>query len=328
MRMKICLAAVLPFLAGQLFAQVSGEGFESHIIWKQTIQGVNALTLDGAVTDSAGDLWFVSAPFSWEYRDPLLVHIDANGTVVGHDRMPESINPPFPEVTAFALATSTAGRLAVVAHHSHAAGRVIHFDGADFVFLDRDRWGVSVKIAGSGPEYKALIALSDGDFLSMGDQSPMMLLKVDSTGKIKWKRRFPANWTLPSGASTEHGGACVLSSGYLVPWMHLMRLDEEGNVQSQTKFQGRNGIVTSGPSGSCAVLYSAGTSNRNRMRFHLALFDSSLRQNWFMTIPVASYVGGSFHLASLADGWIVVMDSEDGTGSVFMAKYDFSGRAV
>jgi hypothetical protein len=256
------------------------------------------------------------------------VHIDANGTVISRDPLPESINPPFPEVSSFALAISAEGPLAVLAHHSHTVGRSLYVDGADFALLDKDKWGVPVKIAGSGPEYKALIALSDGHFLAMGDQSPMVLLRLDSTGKIEWTRRFPSTWTLPSGVSTDHGGACILSSGYLSPWMHLMRLDESGKVHFQTKFQGWDGIVAAGPSDTCAVLYSTGTANRNRIRFHLALFDSSLHQKWSVAIPVASYVGGSFHLASLMDGWAVVTDSEAGFGSVFMAKYDFSGNAV
>jgi hypothetical protein len=328
MRIKICLVAALLLLAGQLFAQVPSEGFESHTVWKQTIQGVSASVLDQAATDSAGDLWFISDPFNAEPRIARLMHVDANGTVVSQDRLPELIDPPFPKVSSFALATSTSGPLAIVAHHSHTMGRSLYVDGADFVLFDRGKWGVPVKIARSGPEYQTLTALSDGHLLAMGDQSPMVLLKLDLTGKIEWKRRFPSTWVLPSGASTEHGGACVLSSGYLAPWMHLMRLDAEGNVQFQTKFQGRNGIVVHGPSDSCAVLYSTGTSSHNRIRFHLALFDSSLKQKWSMIIPVASYVGGSFHLASLTDGWVVVTDSEAGLGSVFMAKYNFAGDTV
>jgi hypothetical protein len=315
-------------LTGQLYAQAPHECFDSHTIWKQTIQGVSTSVLDEAATDSAGDLWFISNPYAWERIDPRLVHIDANGTVVSQDRLPQSIDPPFPEVNQFAIATSAAGPLAVVAHHSHAVGRSIHIDGADFVLVDRGTWGVPEKIAGSGPEFKALVSLSDGRFLAMGDQSPMVLLKLAATGKIEWKRHFPSNWTLPSGVGTEHGGACVLSSGYLAPWMHLMRVDESGSVHSQTKFQGRNGVVAAGPSDSCAVLYSTGDTNRNLIRFHLALFDSSLRQKWSITIPEASYVGASFHLASLKDGWAVVTDSEAGFGSVFMAKYDSSGQPV
>jgi len=315
-------------LAGQLSAQAPHESFDSHTIWKQSIQGVSASVLDEAATDSAGDLWFISDPYAWERIDPRLVHIDANGAVVSQNRLPLSIAPPFPEVSQFAIATSATGPLAVVAHHSHAVGRSIYFDGADFVLVERGAWGAPEKIAGSGPEFKALVSLSDGHFLAMGDQSPMILLNLAATGKIEWKKRFPSNWTLPSGAGTEHGGACVLSSSYLGPSMHLMRLDESGNVRSQTKFQGRNGTVVAGPSDSCAVFYSTGDTNRNLIRFHLALFDSSLRKKWSVTVPEASYVGASFHLASLKDGWAVVTDSEAGLGSVFMARYDSSGQPV
>jgi hypothetical protein len=110
--------------------------------------------------------------------------------------------------------------------------------------------------------------------------------------------------------------------------MHLMRIDESGKARFQTSFKGWNGVVASGPSGSCAVLYSIGTANRNRIRFDFKLFDSSLKQKWSITIPVASYVGGSFNLASLTNGWVIVTDSDAGLGEVFMAKYDFSGHTV
>jgi hypothetical protein len=326
--MKVCLVTALLFLEGELLAQAPGESFKSHTIWKQTIQGVSASVLDEAATDSAGDLWFISDPFAAVPRVPRLVHVGANGTVINKDRLPDSIVPPFPEVSSFSLAASTSGPLAIVAHHSHSVGRSIYFDGADFILSESSKWGMPAKIAGRGPEYKTLIALSDGHFLAMGDQSPMVLLKLDSTGKIEWKRRFPSAWTPPSGASTANGGACVLSSGYLAPLMHLMRLDERGHVHFQTKFHGRNGIVAGGPSDSCAVLYSTGTADHNRIRFHLVLFDSSLNHKWSITIPIASYVGGSFHLASLTDGWVVVTGSEAGLGSVFMARYSFSGLAV
>ena len=315
-------------LAGRLFGQTVNEKFDSHITWKQVISEVTASVLDEAATDSAGDLWFISNPWAAVPRDPRLIHIDSNGAVISRDRLPESVSPAFPEVSSFALAASSSGPLAVVAHHSHAVGRGEYFDGADFVLFDAGKWGAPVKIARSGPEYKTLTALSDGHFLAMGDQSPMVLLRLDPAGKVEWSRRFPANWTLPSGARTEHGGACVLSSGYLVPWMHLMRIDESGKVRFQTSFKGWNGVVASGPSGSCAVLYSIGTANRNRIRFNFKLLDSSLKQKWSITIPVASYVGGSFNLASLTNGWVIVTDSDAGLGEVFMAKYDFSGHTV
>ena len=192
MRMMICLAAALLFQSGQLSAQAPGESFESHTIWKQTVRGVSA-SLDEGAADSTGDLWFISDPPAAESPAPQLVHISANGTVVSRDRLPESIKPPLPEVSSFAVATSaTAGLLAIVAQHSHTIGRGEHFDGADFIPVDRSEWGVPVRIAGSGPEYQSLIALSDGHFLAMGDQSPMVLIKLDATGKIEWKRRFPS----------------------------------------------------------------------------------------------------------------------------------------
>jgi hypothetical protein len=48
---------------GQLFAQASFQNFDSHIIWKQEIQGATAPGLDQTTTDLSGDLRLVSDPF-------------------------------------------------------------------------------------------------------------------------------------------------------------------------------------------------------------------------------------------------------------------------
>ncbi len=325
MRLRISLSSVLLLLAGHLFAQSSQQAFDSHIIWKQEIKGVTASGLDHATIDSSGDLWLVSDPFGAE---PRLVHIDVSGKVVSNDKLPDSVHPRFPETNSFALATSTEGSLGILASHSHAVGRAIYNDGADFALLDGTKLGTPVKIAGSGPEYTGLLALSDNHFLAMGDQDPMVLIRLDTTGKIDWRRRFPSSWDLPSGAGLEHGAACVLSSGYGVPWMHLMDLNDAGHVRFQIKFQGWNGVISAGPSDSCVALYSTGSPKQNRIRFHIASFDSSLRQNWSTAMPVDSPWGGSFFLASLKDGWVVVTDSGSKWETVLIAKYDLSGDVV
>jgi hypothetical protein len=309
----------------RLVAQGVAEGFDSRIIWKQEIKGIVATGLDHATTDSAGDLWLVSNGFDAE---PRLVHINLNGRVVSNNELPDSLHPPYPETSSFALATSTGGSIGVLASFSHAVGRTIYNDGADFVLLENGKLGSPVKIAKSGPEYSSLVALSDSHFLAMGDQNPMVVFRLSVGGEIDWQRRFPSSWVLPSGAGLGHGAACILSSGYGVPWMHLMRIDDAGHVHSQIKFQGWNGVISSGPIDSCVALYSTGSTKQNRIRFHLASFDPSLKQNWSVAMPVDSSRGGSFYLASLKDGWVVLTDSDTKVGTVLIAKYDLSGTVV
>lgn len=325
MKQRSWFAAVLVILSVRLFAQGVDEGFGSHIIWKQEIKGVVATGLDQATADSAGDLWLVSNAFDAE---PRLVHIDLNGRVISNNELPDSLHPSSPETSSFALATSTSGSIGVLASYSHAVGRAIYNDGADFVLLENGKFGGPLKIAKSGPEYSTLVALSDNHFLAMGDQNPMVVIRLGAGGEIDWQRRFPSSWDLPSGAGLGHGAACVLSSGYGVPWMHLMRIDDAGHVHSQIKFQGWNGVISSGTTDSCVALYSTGSPKQNRVRFHLASFDSSLKQNWSVAMPVDSPWGGSFYLASLKDGWVVITDSEAKAGAVIIAKYDLSGAVV
>lgn len=320
---EVLLSSALLLLTVQVFAQTPTQSFDSHTIWKQKIIGVSASDLD--TTDLAGDLWLVSHLFDAE---PRLVHIDSNGTVISNDKLPDSVRPLFPEVSSFALATSTEGRIGMLVGYSHAVGRGAYNDGADFVLLDKGRFGAPVRVAKGGPEYSGLVALSDNHFLAMGDQAPMVVIRLSAEGKIDWQRRFPSSWDLPSGASLGHGAACILSSEYGVPWMHLMRIDDAGHVDSQIKFQGWNGSISSGPGDSCVALYSTGSPKQNRIRFHLTSFDPSLKQNWSVAMPVDSTWGGSFYLASLKDGWVVVTDSDRKLGNVLIAKYDLSGAIV
>ena len=325
MKLRSWLAAVLAILPVRLFAQTVDGGLDSHIIWKHEIKGIVATGPDQATTDLNGDLWLVSDPFDAE---PRLVHIDSNGKVVGNDKLPDSIHPSFPETSSFALATSSDGRIGVLAGYSHAVGRAIYNDGADFALLENGRLGSPLKIAKSGSDYRSLLALSDNHFLAMGDQAPMAVIRLSPEGNIEWQRHFPSSWDLPTGASLSHGAACLLSSGYGVPWMHLTRIDDAGHVHSQTKFQGWNGFVSSGPDDSCVAFYSTGSPKQNRIHLHLASFDSSLRQTWSVAMPVESPRGGSFYLAPLKDGWVVLTDSDARLGRVLIARYDFSGAVV
>lgn len=325
MRLRIRLSSVLLLLAGHLFAQSPQQNLDSHIIWKQEIKGAIASVGDQATSDSSGDLWFMSDPFD---ADPRLVHVGASGRGVSVDKLPDAIHPRFPEVSSFALASSTQGNIGILVSHSHMIGKTIYNDGADFALFDGTKLGLPVKVAGSGPEYNRLVVFSDNHFLAMGDQGPMALVKFDMAGKIDWRRRFPWSWDLPSGASLEHGGACILSSGYGVPWMHLMKLDDAGQMRSQIKFQGWNGVISADPSDSCVALYSTGSPKQNRVRFHLTSFDSSLRQKWSTAMPFDSPWGGSFYLVSLKDGWVVVVESDAKLGTFFIAKFDFSGSIV
>jgi hypothetical protein len=110
--------------------------------------------------------------------------------------------------------------------------------------------------------------------------------------------------------------------------MHLMELDDAGHVRSQIKFPGWNGVISADPSDSCVALYSMGNPKQNRIRFHLASFDSSLKQKWATVLPVDSPWGSSFYLAPLKDGWVVMTGSDAKSGTFLIAKYDLSGGVV
>lgn len=77
-------------------------------------------------------------------------------------------------------------------------------------------------MAHAGPDYKQLVALSDDQFLVLGDQSPMVIIRISSDGDIVWRRTFPSHWVLPSGAALDNGSSCIVSPDYGRALLHLI----------------------------------------------------------------------------------------------------------
>lgn len=156
-----------------------------------------------------------------------------------------------------------------------------------------------------------MVPLTDGDILAVGDQSPLVLRKIGTTGEVRWRRRFWKWLDGPDAAALAGGGSCVVSSEYPgtsdTQELHLLRLNADGAVQKQTRFHGHAAVVATGPSGACAVFYYDYLPGKmEEARYHLTVFDASFNQQWTEGIPstIAGRSGMSWYLIALRDGYL------------------------
>jgi outer membrane protein assembly factor BamB len=288
-----------------------------HILWERDFADLSAET---AVADHDGNLWVVS-----QFRgSDRLVCIKPNAEMhVNTELLPE-IKPVFPaESLSSSLAISSSGVIALLARYMHG-GREISFDGANFAAVDSDgKLGPIKKVAGSGPDYKGFVALDDGHFLVLGDQSPMVVIKIRDDGKIAWRRTFPSNWVLPSAAALENGSSCVVSPDYRRPLLHMVWIDKAGEVRHQEQLAGHRSHAVS-HTDVCTILYSQSAA-RYRSKYFLTSFDRTFNRVWTVGVLDSAPSGGQYQMTAVADGYVVAIGTENG---LFLAKYTATGRLL
>jgi hypothetical protein len=323
---RLLIALLLRLLGGAFDspAQTLNTDLSAHILWEVELPNLHASSLSTAAVGKNGDLWFVT-DFPESSR---LAHLTSNGKPVSAMEFPASLGPrPPADASEFALAVLPSGTIGLLARYDHASGKAIYFDGAAFARLDAEEVGIPKDIAGAGPEYKGFLALNDEHFLVMGDQSPLVLIRIDARGEKTWQRSLPSSWVLPSGAALENGQSCIVSPEYGAPRLHLVRLDRSGSIQHRAEILARRGLATSGPDGSCVILHDRGRE-LHRSDFFLTDFDASFKRQWTVPVRFDSPWGGTFHLVTTSDGYLVVADATKVLGPLFIGKYDFSGHLL
>ena len=299
-----------------LSAQSAGT-IADHILWERDFADLSAET---AVADHDGNLWIAS-----QYRGAdRLVCIKPNGEMCANTALPPEIQPVFPaESLMSSLAVSSSGVIALLARYSHG-GREIFFDGANFAAVDSNgKVGPIKRVAGIGPDYKGFIALDDGHFLVLGDQSPMVVIKIRDDGAVVWRRTFPSNWVLPSAAALESGSSCVISPDYKRPLLHMVWIGGTGEVRHQEQLAGHRSQAVS-HSDVCTILYSQSAA-RYQSKYFLTSFDRTFKRVWTVGVLDLAPTGGQYTMAALADGYVVAIGA--GTG-LFLAKYTPTGRLL
>ena len=309
--------------AGCLYAQTP-ETIAGHIVWERDFPQIDVSSSGGAAVDHDGNLWAVSDFPSGAGR---LLSITMAGNMRLNAELPPEIDTDFPaRIAMFKLAVSPSGVLALLARYNHTVGSTFYFDGATIASVNPDgKLAQPKRVAGGGPEYKEFIALSDGHFLVLGDQSPMIVLSVDNNGSVSWRRTFPSNWVLPSAASLLSGGSCVVSPDYIQPILHMIWMSEKGAVLHRLNLPGQRSQAASGAGSSCAILFSRSAA-QYKSEYLLANFDRQFNRAWTTRVLASSPSGGGYHLAAVKDGYVVAIDTNE--GGLFVAKYGLGGQLL
>jgi len=176
------------------------------------------------------------------------------------------------------------------------------------------------KVAGSGPEYKVLVPLSDNHFLLIGDQAPMVVRRLRADGALAWSRMLPRDWVLPSAAPLEHGAACVASPDYRRPVAHMIWIDANGIISHKVQLAANRSAAASS-NGFCTVLFDLQTARDST--FKLTSFDRSFNRVWTTPVIASAPAGTVYGITAVSDGYIVTVAVRDG---LFLGKYSFSGR--
>jgi hypothetical protein len=295
----------------------TGESIDTHVIWERDFPRLSA---DSAAADAEGNLWIASS-----YRgSDRLVRISSRGEITADVPVPEAIKPQPPaDMFSFELTTSTTGTVALLTRYSHG-GREIYFDGARFALLRPEGTLTSIKhVAGEGPDYKGFVALSDGHFLVLGDQSPMVVINLNPDGSIAWRRTFPHNWVLPSAAAIDGGSTCIITPDYKRQILRLIWMNMAGDTVHRTEFPGQRSAAASLGS-DCTVLHSR-YLGQYRTEYLLSSFDSTFKRNWSVSVAASALSGGEYNIAAVAGGYIVAIQS---IGGFLLAKYSPSGQSL
>jgi hypothetical protein len=297
----------------------TADTINDHIVWERDFPGYHADVLGSAVSDRDGILWLAAH----EKKSHRLIRIGPDGHLLSAVDLPPSLAPEPPAgLVYFHLALSPSGRLGMLAHYLHG-GREMFFDGAKFVSLEKDGTASAPKtVAGPGPEYKGFFALSDEGFIVMGDQEPLIVIRVGPSGDLVWRKEFPKHWDLPSGAALENGASCIASGAYASPRIHVIQLDGSGNVRHRTALAAWRAEAVAGPDGRCVVLYDR-EPDLKRGEFFLTSLDSQFRREWTVPVQFPAPQGGVFQFLALKDGYLVAAMANNG---FFLAKYNFGGQ--
>lgn len=287
-----------------------------HVLWERDFSDFYLSSFDEPATDRQGNLWAIS-----QFRsDTRLVCINPSGEVLVNAELPQASFPGM--LTHFSLAVSPNGVIGLLARYSHTVGRRVYPDWAKFAIVHPDgSLGPVKQVAAAGAEYNYLVALSDGQFLALGDQSPMVAIRISSEGDVVWRRTFSEIWVLPSGAALENGASCVVSSAYAKPLLEVIWMDKLGSVRHRERIAARRSAAVS-VGDVCTILYDREPAS-GKGEFYLTSFDSRFERVW--TVPVVNSVplGGVYSVVAVSDGYIVTIQARD---DLFVAKYNFSGQ--
>jgi hypothetical protein len=268
--------------------------------WKRHFDrqtGIEAVA--GGSADHSGALWLITREGRGKLQE-FLAKIDPNGELVGKYDPHVPLKPI--EWIAYLSPAASGNSIGLLASLA-SGGRDQTFEGAFFMPFEANGLGAPKRVAGQGPQFPTLVGAGSGQFIAAGDQAPLTLLKLDSTGSVLWKRAFSRRLVLPEVSVNSDGEVFVLSQGgrYLL----LQVLDAAGGVRTSKQIAARQGTIAADPRGGCSILFSKGLGGQEN-RVYLLTFDQALHQLHQTETPLRGPGGRTYQLITTPQGHLAI----------------------
>jgi hypothetical protein len=294
--------------------------------WRRHYQRQVGLAPNG-IADDSGTLWLITHAGPGEPGESL-TRINSDGQLIGAYQPILSLSPS-ERVASLAPAASDrgVGLLASIA----SGGRDQTFEGAFFVPVGSDGLGNPVRISGRGPQIPTMIGAGGGEFLAAGDQEPLTLIKLDSTGKLLWRRAFSPRLVLPSVSIGSSGSIFVLSQGDA--YILLQMLDSSGRVLRSKRISAKQGTVVADPVGGCSLLFSTLFGGSNKNKVYLMTLDRDLHELSNVQTPLVGFGGRTYQLISSPRGHLIAGEGPEPNPQKvvpkkILAEFDKSGTLI
>lgn len=334
MRIRALLPVATALFLGVPASLAAAEPSDNErVLWQHEFGAFpHGFFLRVAGIDGQGNLWVLSDAYAeprGNARRRTLFCIDGSGrqqsAIDVEAPLPEDKDEDAPEYRPAIGADGPAGFLI---NRTRSHGRAIEERGTFYAPLAKSGVvGKSTPLSGAGgPLFWHIVPLSDGDFVAVGEQSPLLLVKLSPTGEIRWRRRFWQGFRLISVAALDEGRSRVVTSstpGHLLEF----QLDAKGLLLRQTRGRGDPGDAAADRERRYAV-FSGDLDPRDgrRARYRLTLFDAALRRQRTSEIPpeIAGPYGRSSYFVALRDGYLAA--GITWSDELFLARYTGSGE--
>jgi len=305
-------------------AEIISSAGSYTLVWRQHYQRQNGLVPIG-IADDSGTLWLITHAGPGKPEESL-TRINPDGRLIGNYQPVLPLNPiEWVASLAPAAGERSVGLLASIA----SGGRDQTFEGAFFVPVGADGLGSPVRIAGRGPQFPTMIG-AGVDFIAAGDQEPLTLVKLESSGKVLWRRAFSPKLVLPTLSIGSSGSVFVLSQeGNDI---RLQMLDSSGLLLRSKRIAAKQGVIVADPGGGCSVLFSIGIGGKDNKVFLMTL-DPELRQLSRVQTPLVAWTGRTYQLISTPNGHLIIgpgpePNPQKVVPKKILAEFDRSGTLV
>jgi hypothetical protein len=296
----------------------------NRLEWRGHYQFQTGLTV--GTSDDKGTLWLITRGSPGKLEE-FLTKINPEGNLVASYEPKVPLRPI--ESVAY-LAPAASGKNVGLLASLSSGGRDQTFEGAFFFSVGPDGITSPVRIAHQGPQFPTMIAAEPDRFLVAGDQEPLTLMKLDSGGKVLWRRAFSSKLVLPVVSLGSEGLIFMLSQAG--SHVLLQMLDPSGRVVRSKRLSAKQGHVTADPNGGCSVLLSRSLNAKNNPVYLISL-DQNLGQLSEVTTPLEARGGRTYQVISTPRGHIVIGEGPeenqtDVASKKVIAEFDKSGGLI